>query len=84
MVDGALILGDFLLELGDSLGESERVAGENAVTHLQIGGAKSGGEGLIDFMIGELLGLAGVLGLLIGGGCGGEGSGGLPRLGVDE
>ena len=48
-----LILTDQLLQLVDSLGKRERVAGEFAILSLNRGLAKGGSESLIDFVIGQ-------------------------------
>ncbi len=84
LIDSGTILGDFLLQLGDALGNSEGLAGEGAAASLEVGLAESGGEGLVDFVVGEMLGLAGVLVFFSGDGEGGESLGGLPGTDVDE
>ena len=81
-VDVSLVILDDVLELLGLLLDCESVAGKGA--GLEGGLAKSEGEGLIDFVVGETLGFASE-GLLFGGdGEWGEGLDGLPWALVDE
>ena len=81
-VDVGLIFFDDGLELRDLLLDREGFAGEGVAA--ERGLAKSEGEGLVDFVVGETLGFAGE-GLLFGGdGEGSEGFDGLPGALVDE
>lgn len=82
--NGAVVLGDFLLKQRDAAGERQCLTGEDAVAHLEVSGAKGGSEGLIDFVVGKLLGFACVLCLLIGCGGGGESVRGLPGGCTDD
>ena len=70
------------LELRDLLLDGEGVSGQGA--GLEGGLAQSEGEGLVDIVVGQPLGFAGV-GLLFGGDSeGSEGFDGLPRTLIDE
>lgn len=79
-----VVLCDFLVKLVDALRDCERLAGEGAVARLQVSGTECSGEGLVDFVVCQLLGLARVLGLLIGCSGGSEGLSGLPGFGADD
>lgn len=82
LVDGGLILLHDLLELLDLLGEFECLASEGV--DLGGGEAKGGGEGLVDFVVGEPFGFLGELDLFRGYGEGSESLCGLPRGEVDD
>jgi hypothetical protein len=84
LLDQGLVLIYELLELIDLLGESKGFAGEGAMLRLHGGDAEGGGEGLIDFVIGEALGFVRVFGLFGGDGQGRESLRGLPRAEIDD
>ena len=84
MLDDSLVLLDDLLKLIDFLRERKRFASQLAMLRLDGGLAQRGGEGLIDFVIGEALGIARVLRFFGGNGEGGQSLRRLPGAEIDD